>query len=646
MNDRPQVVRTKIPGLLLIKQRSVPTTDGWFIENWHRGKMVVQGLPDFTPVQHNVTRVFARGVTRGLHAEPWDRFISLVGGRSFGAWVDLRQGAGFGKVVTQELTPSVAVFVPRGVANGHQVLENNTIFSYLMEQQWTEEASKQYASVNLFDPELGIQWPLSQAESLVVRRDQLTPKLAHATPLHERQTLLVGADTPLGHALAEEMPSARRVSVDDILAAERSDAGLDLSSFDTMVVAEGPLLRGVPTAPWTHRPWGDAVERAQRLTDVARRHHMRYVFVSQPPAFEGNSTEPDESANISLTSAAGQEAAVGELMAASVPRHLIIRSQWVTGQTTVGLVPDVADAARTGRTVEVPDGMYGRLTFADRLAAGIQHLLDTGSAAGTYNITGDGPASSLKDAVGAMLQLLGGSASSISTVPAPQCVGSNPLAIRRLKETGFRPGNAQLDMQDRLRPPRRMADIPPSPSEGGSEGPFKVLFVCTANICRSAYANVMADAAAIPGVEFKSAGTHGLVGESIDPPLATIAVRNGATPTHEAQQLTKTLVDEADLILTMGNEHRRYILDVWPQAARKAFVIGQAVRHLKEAPAEITFDLVQDHLWKNRSTAPDDEVADPYRLGPEAAEACTTQLDGYIAELKARFTAMHDLERA
>ena len=49
---------------------------GWFKENWQREKMVALGLPDFGPVQNNVSFNASRGATRGIHAEPWDKFVS------------------------------------------------------------------------------------------------------------------------------------------------------------------------------------------------------------------------------------------------------------------------------------------------------------------------------------------------------------------------------------------------------------------------------------------------------------------------------------------------------------------------------------------------------------------------------------------
>src|SRR3982751_2091186 len=96
---------------------------GWFKENYQKAKMEALGLPEFNIIQNNFSYNAEKGVTRGLHAEPWEKFISVANGSVFGAWVDLRKGDSFGKKFTIEITPEIAVFVPRGVANGYQTLD-------------------------------------------------------------------------------------------------------------------------------------------------------------------------------------------------------------------------------------------------------------------------------------------------------------------------------------------------------------------------------------------------------------------------------------------------------------------------------------------------------------------------------------------
>ena len=40
--------------------------------------MVALGLPDFGPVQNNMSFNTAAGATRGIHAEPWDKLVSVA----------------------------------------------------------------------------------------------------------------------------------------------------------------------------------------------------------------------------------------------------------------------------------------------------------------------------------------------------------------------------------------------------------------------------------------------------------------------------------------------------------------------------------------------------------------------------------------
>ena len=90
------VETTPIPGFLRIDLTVHGDNRGWFKENWQREKMVALGLPDFGPVQNNISFNDEVGVTRGIHAEPWDKFVSVATGRVFGAWVDLLEGPSFG----------------------------------------------------------------------------------------------------------------------------------------------------------------------------------------------------------------------------------------------------------------------------------------------------------------------------------------------------------------------------------------------------------------------------------------------------------------------------------------------------------------------------------------------------------------------
>ena len=88
-----QVCETGIPGLVVVDIPVHGDARGWFKENWQREKMVSLSLPDRRWVQNNISYNEKRGATRGIHAEPWNKFVSVATGSVFGAWVDLRAGS-------------------------------------------------------------------------------------------------------------------------------------------------------------------------------------------------------------------------------------------------------------------------------------------------------------------------------------------------------------------------------------------------------------------------------------------------------------------------------------------------------------------------------------------------------------------------
>jgi dTDP-4-dehydrorhamnose 3,5-epimerase len=183
MTDQKQLAvrETNIPGFYVVDLVVIGDNRGWFKENYQREKMEALGLPHFEIVQNNFSFNAEKGVTRGLHAEPWEKFITVANGSVFGAWVDLRKGPSFGQTLTVEITPDIAVFVPRGVANGYQTLESNVVYTYLVNQHWSPDA--QYSFVNSFDPDVNIQWPIPKGQAITSEKDDKHPLLKNVTPM-------------------------------------------------------------------------------------------------------------------------------------------------------------------------------------------------------------------------------------------------------------------------------------------------------------------------------------------------------------------------------------------------------------------------------------------------------------------------------
>ncbi len=484
------VRETSIPGLLVLQLPVHLDGRGWFKENWQRAKMTALGLPDFEPVQNNVSFNAAVGVTRGVHAEPWDKLVSVSAGRVFGAWVDLRSGPTFGRVETVEIGPDTAVFVPYGVGNSFQTLHAGTAYSYLVNDHWSAAKRAEYTFVNLADPDLGIAWPvpLEQAELSAADRahpllrdvvpmagrsvagDSATRGLRAADPLPTRsraesfdatRVLVLGSGGQLGRALRDALPGARFFTRRELdLSDPAAVAALDLAALNVDTVINAAAYTAVDAAETIEgrrQAWTVNVEAVSALVAACRRAGARLVQVSTDYVFDGTVTEHDESEPLSPLGVYGQTKAAGDALVASLAEHYIVRTSWVVGHGR-NFVATMASLAARGIAPGVVDDQYGRLTFADDLAAGIVHLLGGGATAhpaeaGIYNLTNDGPVQTWAEIARQVFAGVGADPAAISPLStaeygrgkalAPRPVHS-ALSLTKITAAGFAPRPASV----------------------------------------------------------------------------------------------------------------------------------------------------------------------------------------------------------
>ena len=387
MSPALSVETTPVPGLLVVRLPVHADSRGWFKENWQRDKMVIAGLPDFGPVQHNVSFNAVAGTTRGIHAEPWDKYVSVATGRVFAAWVDLRAGDSFGTTFSIELDPSTAVFVPRGVGNAYQTLEDNTAYSYLVNAHWSPDAV--YANLNLSDETVNIAWPLPLTE--ISDKDKSPPRLAEVTPVGPRRTVILGADGQLGRALREILPDALTLSRSEFdLTDASTHASVDWDSVDTIINAGAyTKVDAAETPDGRREAWAVNVTAVAALARIAIGHNLTLVTVSSDYVFDGTATEHPVDEPVSPLGVYGQTKAAGEAITSTVPRHFVVRTSWVVGDGD-NFIATMQRLARDGVSPQVVADQYGRLTSAADLAAGIVELLRSGEPYGIHHITGAG----------------------------------------------------------------------------------------------------------------------------------------------------------------------------------------------------------------------------------------------------------------
>ena len=467
--------RTNIPGMLVFDLPVHGDSRGWFKENWQRAKQSELGLPDLGPVQNNISFNAELGVTRGIHAEPWDKYISVATGSVFGAWVDLRPGESFGEVYTCVIDPSKAIYVPRGVGNSFQALEDGTAYTYLVNAHWSAELKKTYTFVNLADPELGIEWPISLEQCELSEADKNHPMLKDAIPMAPRRTLVTGANGQLGRAvkaLAEERGVAGSFDFGDRGEFDFSDpadyAKIDWTLYGAVINCGAyTAVDAAETEEGRAAAWAANAQGPALLAKVCAEHGIALVHISSDYVFDGTREEHGEDESFSPLGVYGQTKAAGDIAVANCPKHYIVRSSWVIGDgknfvKTMAMLSDrCANPDDALDQVTVVDDQFGRLTFTRDMAEGIFWLLgyregDKEPSApcecGTYNLTGSGRVASWADIASKVFELRNGNADAVRPVSTAEYYASasgpisprpehSALTLSKLEDACYAPAN-------------------------------------------------------------------------------------------------------------------------------------------------------------------------------------------------------------
>jgi dTDP-4-dehydrorhamnose 3,5-epimerase len=149
---------SSIEGLKVIGAKSA-TDDRGTVRELFRSSVYSEVLPETVTgwKQINLTRT-KKGAVRGLHGEAMNKLVTVAYGSVFGAYVDTRPNSKtFGAVQTVHITPGVQVFVPQGVCNGFQALED-TEYLYFFDNEWAPGMPG--TALCPLDPELDIKWPI------------------------------------------------------------------------------------------------------------------------------------------------------------------------------------------------------------------------------------------------------------------------------------------------------------------------------------------------------------------------------------------------------------------------------------------------------------------------------------------------------
>ncbi|HET9127673.1 MAG TPA: hypothetical protein VFN73_06300 [Propionibacteriaceae bacterium] len=168
---------------------------------------------------------------------------------------------------------------------------------------------------------------------------------------------------------------------------------------------------------------------------------------------------------------------------------------------------------------------------------------------------------------------------------------------------------------------------------------FRILVLCTGNVCRSPVAEHLLSSALGAGFEVASRGTQAWPGQPFAPEMAALLhERMGmAVGTRGAVRLTPADVRAADLVLGMERGHRAAAVRMHPAAVRRAFTLTEFARlasAIEPPPVSVAgrdqamADAVGRAHQGRRPVPPElDEIVDPIGQPAAVYEAVFDQID-------------------
>lgn len=172
------IIKTEIPGLLIVEPRVFADDRGYFFESYNKESWIKAGFPEIDFVQDNEASS-TKGVIRGLHYQlaPFSqsKLVRVIKGRVLDVAVDLREDSPtYGKSYAIELSEENQrqFFVPKGFAHGYSVLSDEAVFAYKCDDYYHPEVER---GIAFDDPTLAIDWRVDVDPGLISEKDKKHP---------------------------------------------------------------------------------------------------------------------------------------------------------------------------------------------------------------------------------------------------------------------------------------------------------------------------------------------------------------------------------------------------------------------------------------------------------------------------------------
>lgn len=175
--------RTDIYDVIVIEPKIFSDHRGYFVETFRQEEFekFIGYRVNFCQDNESKSNY---GVLRGLHYQlssaSQSKIVRVIQGKVLDVAVDIRKGSPtFGLYVSVELSGEnkKQMFIPRGFAHGFLVLEDDTIFTYKVDNYYSPKYDR---GIAFDDEDIGINWKIEPGRLKLSAKDMVQPKLKEA----------------------------------------------------------------------------------------------------------------------------------------------------------------------------------------------------------------------------------------------------------------------------------------------------------------------------------------------------------------------------------------------------------------------------------------------------------------------------------
>lgn len=351
----------------------------------------------------------SKGVLRGLHFQKnpkcQAKIVEVIKGSAIDVVVDIRKDSPtYGKHIVVKLTDTNnrQLYVPRGFAHGFISLEDNTVFQYIVDNDY---APKKEGGILWNDSDLGIDWEKIFKENgidkpILSEKDQVHPKLKDCKVIFKREQpkyLITGVKGQLGYDIKRELIKDG-IKESHILAIDKDEMDITNKEEVMKVIKEYNPDVIFHCAAWT------AVDKAEDMKDIVEQVNVigtknivdasieigaKIIYMSTDYVFDGEKEgEYKEDDKVNPQSIYGETKFRGEEEVIRNPKHFITRISWVFGINGNNFIKTMLKLSKNHKELNVVNDQIGSPTYTVDLA---KLLVDMSNSEeyGIYNATNE-----------------------------------------------------------------------------------------------------------------------------------------------------------------------------------------------------------------------------------------------------------------